>query len=285
VNATWNAVSGATRYIVKRGASGGPYTQVGNPTATTFSESGLANGQYCYVVAAANNDGVSADSAQVCVTLSGCTTDAQCSDGQYCNGQETCSAGTCRGGTAPNCADTIGCTVDACNEANDSCTHTANNAACDDGTFCNGAETCNASNGCQVGTAPCQGTSCDESRDMCVGSCSTNADCDDGQYCNGQETCSAGACQRGTDQGQACYNARTLTRNQQSGSFNTTGEIWFVINENPNGWQASEVQGRRIYVNGVQVTSGQMPLPAAINGRRYFRFTAGDRTWASWSFW
>ena len=86
-------------------------------------------------------------------------------------------------------------------------------------------------------------------------------------------------------QQQAIDAGRDIARNQQSGSFNTTGEVWFVITENPNGWQASEVQGRRIYVNGTQVTAGQMPLPAAINGRRYFRFTAGDRSWASWSFW
>lgn len=286
IAASWNSVSGATSYVLRRGSSGGPYTQIATPTATNHTDSGLVNGQqYCYVVASANADGVGSNSAQVCAAPNGCSSNAQCNDNLYCNGTETCVSGSCQPGTAPTCNDNVSCTVDACNEASDSCSFTGNNAACSDGLFCNGAETCNVTSGCQAGTDPCQGAACNESNDTCAGSCSSNAQCDDGQFCNGAETCSGGACQPGQDQGQGCHNARALARNQQSGSFNTTGEVWFVISENPNGWQASEIQGRTIYVNGVQVTAGQMPLPAAIGGKRYFRFTAGSRPWSSWSFW
>ncbi|HEY0466191.1 MAG TPA: carbohydrate-binding domain-containing protein, partial [Polyangiaceae bacterium] len=83
-----------------------------------------------------------------------------------------------------------------------------------------------------------------------------------------------------------CLTATPLARNQNSGSFNTTGERWFVVSDSINGWQASEMAGRTIRVNGVVVTPGQMPLPAPVNGTTYyFNFSAGSRTWASWSFW
>ena len=83
----------------------------------------------------------------------------------------------------------------------------------------------------------------------------------------------------------ACLSATPLARNQNSGAFGTTGERWFVVNTTINGWQASEMAGRTIRVNGVLVTPGQMPLPPAVNGSHYFQFSAGSFDWASWSFW
>ncbi len=67
---TWAASSGATSYHVKRGTtSGGPYTQVGAPISTSYTDSGLTNGTtYYYVVTAVNSAGESADSAQVSAT-------------------------------------------------------------------------------------------------------------------------------------------------------------------------------------------------------------------------
>lgn len=101
----------------------------------------------------------------------GCTNNSQCDDGLWCNGSEVCSAGSCQTGTAPNCSDGIACTTDACNESTDSCTNTPNNAACNDGLFCNGSETCSATLGCQAGTNPCSaGQTCNESTDTCVSS-------------------------------------------------------------------------------------------------------------------
>ncbi|TFH20826.1 MAG: hypothetical protein E4H03_11585, partial [Myxococcales bacterium] len=129
------------------------------------------------------------------VTVDSCTVDANCSDGDACNGAETCNAGICQSGTpltcddglfcngaetcsatlgcqagtAPNCNDGVGCTGDSCNEGTNVCDHVANNGSCDDGLFCNGAETCSVTLDCQAGTAPncsdgvgCTDDSCNE---------------------------------------------------------------------------------------------------------------------------
>jgi fibronectin type 3 domain-containing protein len=66
----WNASAGATSYHIKRGTtSGGPYTEVAAPMATSFSDTGLTNGTtYFYVVSALNAVGESANSTQVSAT-------------------------------------------------------------------------------------------------------------------------------------------------------------------------------------------------------------------------
>jgi hypothetical protein len=72
----------------------------------------------------------------------------------------------------------------------------------DDELFCNGEESCDeASNTCKHAGNPCKsGFTCDEDDDVCVG-CSIDEDCDDGLYCNGAETCDIGStiCQTGTE--------------------------------------------------------------------------------------
>jgi fibronectin type 3 domain-containing protein len=70
VNLTWNASSGATAYYVKRSTtSGGPYTQIATPTATSYADNSVTNGtKYYYVVAAYNSYGQSANSAEVNAT-------------------------------------------------------------------------------------------------------------------------------------------------------------------------------------------------------------------------
>jgi hypothetical protein len=67
---TWTASSGATSYHVKRATtSGGPYTQIGAPTATSYTDTSLANGTtYYYVVSALDSAGESANSTQVSAT-------------------------------------------------------------------------------------------------------------------------------------------------------------------------------------------------------------------------
>ena len=85
---------------------------------------------------------------------------------------------------------------------------------CDDGAFCNGAETC-VGGFCQAGTPvncndgiACTDDSCNEGTDSCD-NVANNANCDDGLFCNGSETCSATLdCQAGTapncDDGVGC---------------------------------------------------------------------------------
>jgi len=121
-----------------------------------------------------------------------------CADSEFCNGDEICSAGACAAGPARDCADLVGCTVDGCDEVSDVCTHTPDDSRCDDGAWCNGAETCDAQAGCLPGADPCPGQSCNEATDSCEG-CQSDADCDDGLFCNGVETCdsASGDCRAG----------------------------------------------------------------------------------------
>jgi hypothetical protein len=67
VSLTWSASSGATSYHVKRATtSGGPYTQVGAPSSTSYTDTGLTNDHsYYYVVSAVNSVGESPNSSEV----------------------------------------------------------------------------------------------------------------------------------------------------------------------------------------------------------------------------
>ncbi|MFH1111060.1 MAG: hypothetical protein V1790_17970 [Planctomycetota bacterium] len=61
------------------------------------------------------------------------------------------------------------------------------NAQCDDGLYCNGAETC-ANGTCAAGTSPCaQGVTCDETANTCAAAgCGSDADCAEGEFCDTQ---------------------------------------------------------------------------------------------------
>jgi hypothetical protein len=127
------------------------------------------------------------------------TASASCVDEFFCDGEEYCSGGACQEGTAVDCTDSVGCTEDSCNEGTDECVNLPNDAFCDDGQWCNGAETCDVVLECVGGT----GRDCDVSV-VCSGDC-----CDEGQWCTGTETCDALLdCQDGTpvdcDDGVTC---------------------------------------------------------------------------------
>ncbi len=156
---------------------------------------------------------VDIDFGQVTVTVQECFDNTDCDDAQFCNGPEQCVGNVCQAGTAPNCADAIGCTDDSCdfaaNAGTGACLNVPNDANCDDNQFCNGAETCSATLDCQAGTAPncadaigCTDDSCDFAANGGTGAClnaPNDANCDDNQFCNGAETCSATLdCQAGT---------------------------------------------------------------------------------------
>ena len=68
----------------------------------------------------------------------------------------------CQGGTDP-------CPGQLCRESDDTCVECLNNGQCDDGTFCNGAETCDGNGNCQSGANPCLPAEwCNEATTGCV---------------------------------------------------------------------------------------------------------------------
>src|SRR5580692_1760511 len=70
VSLSWSASTGATTYNVKRSTiSGGPYSTLSSPTATTYTDSSVTNAtKYFYVVSALNSAGESANSSEVSAT-------------------------------------------------------------------------------------------------------------------------------------------------------------------------------------------------------------------------
>ncbi|HYC53431.1 MAG TPA: hypothetical protein VEL28_00615 [Candidatus Binatia bacterium] len=177
----------------------------------------------------------------------GVANSASCNDGVFCNGSDTCSGGSCSVHAGNPCSGGAQCN-DQCNEAGDTCFTSlgttcssdgnpctndvcngagscgvANGAPCNDGVFCNGADTCaagscslHAGNPCSGGAAcndqcnevadncavaagaacPADGNPC--TNDVCNGSgtcgVANGAACNDGLFCNGADTCAAGSC-------------------------------------------------------------------------------------------
>lgn len=70
VRLSWNAVSDATSYNIKRSAvSGGPYDAIATATNTSYTDTGLNNGTtYYYVVTAQNSAGESGNSNEASAT-------------------------------------------------------------------------------------------------------------------------------------------------------------------------------------------------------------------------
>ncbi len=109
------------------------------------------------------------DMVELRARRSGCTSDTECNDG-------------------------IVCTEDSCNTVTGECVFAPNNGLCpDDGLYCNGAESCDAQQGCISSGDPCLASNlvCDEDKDECA-RCDVNADCDDGNDCTDDE------CDQGT---------------------------------------------------------------------------------------
>jgi cysteine-rich repeat protein len=118
-----------------------------------------------------------------------------CDDSLFCNGAETCDSGLgCQSGTAPSVDDGVACTDDSCDEASDLIVNAVNDAHCDNGLFCDGAETCDTLVDCQNGTAPgvddgvaCTDDRCDEANDL-ISNIANDLLCDD------QDPCTAESC-------------------------------------------------------------------------------------------
>ncbi len=152
-----------------------------------------------------------------------------CSDGNPCT-TDSCNpiSGTCSytNNTGPCASDGNPCTNDVCDGAGN-CTHPNSplGSSCNDGTFCNGADTCDGAGGCTNHPGdPCAGgpecaRTCNESAGNCfdpatttcasdgnvctddhcdgAGACvhpANTASCDDGLFCNGTDMCAGGMC-------------------------------------------------------------------------------------------
>ena len=145
-----------------------------------------------------------------------CPDDAACDDGLVCDGAESCDpVNGCQPGAPLVCEDGLSCTADSCDEGAGGCAFLPDDAACDDGLFCTGLESCDALLGCQAG-APvtcddglaCTVDECDEGAGGCA-FLPGDAACDDGLHCTGAESCDPVlGCQPGTpvacDDGVGC---------------------------------------------------------------------------------
>ncbi|MBW2272432.1 MAG: hypothetical protein JRG96_04115 [Deltaproteobacteria bacterium] len=119
-----------------------------------------------------------------------------CSNGQFCDGVELCDALLgCQPGTPPVPDDGVPCTVDTCDEVNDSFVFAPDDNQCDDGLFCNGDEVCDPVNNCVLGLpldmddgVVCTADFCNESIDEIV-HFPSHAACDNMIFCDGVEVC------------------------------------------------------------------------------------------------
>jgi hypothetical protein len=175
-----------------------------------------------------------------------CRTAEDCAAASVCAGQVCDPLNGCVGQALPAGADCESdgkaCTDDVCDGAG-ACTHLANTAACNDGIFCNGADTCgdgacsihagdpcvgpdgdgDCSEACDEAAGACDGADpdgspCEDDSNPCTddvcggtGTCihrNNGAPCDDGRFCTSVDTCNAGSCRAGAardcDDGIAC---------------------------------------------------------------------------------
>jgi cysteine-rich repeat protein len=151
---------------------------------------------------------------KVCLTNADCGTDYTCvgmvSETRFCETWKICedanfcTVDTCNDGqdtcthTPKNCNDSVACTVDSCNSGTGACTNAVNNAACDDGNPCTD-DICHPTTGCAntANTLECNdGIEC-TTGDVCVNKVCTGTPgegcgvCGDGQT-NGSEDCDDG---------------------------------------------------------------------------------------------
>ncbi|HXC52255.1 MAG TPA: hypothetical protein VN634_15330, partial [Candidatus Limnocylindrales bacterium] len=171
-------------------------------TSTTCPANGFSSGNTCRTAS-----GI-CDVAETCSGLSSsCPTDGfastsvtcrastgECDTAEVCSGAATCPADSFASGSTPCTSDGNVCTNDLCNGSG-TCAHPSNAASCDDGQFCNGADTCSGGTCSSHAGDPCTGggicgSTCNESTDDCFASaatvCRSSAGvCDVAENCTG----------------------------------------------------------------------------------------------------
>jgi hypothetical protein len=136
------------------------------------------------------------DPAQGCLARPPCEVDADCDDRVFCNGEEFCQAGFCQS-RPRDCADTVDCTEDLCDEPMKQCIHRPLDSRCA------ASERCDRNLGCQPRQPCTQDFECDD-RDpctldrcqerLCQNTPQSGTPCDDGLFCTEDDTCAAGSC-------------------------------------------------------------------------------------------
>jgi hypothetical protein len=124
-----------------------------------------------------------------------CTGDANCDDRQYCNGAEKCVDGQCQAGTPVNCADSVDCTDDICDEDMNVCVNLPNDAKCEPD------ERCDRIRGC-VSTVCESDIDCKDYNDCTIDTCvdstclyeNNPGPCEDGYWCTEDDECVDGEC-------------------------------------------------------------------------------------------
>lgn len=129
-----------------------------------------------------------------------------CDDDLYCNGTDSCLSGNCSQHSGDPCPgpDGDGDCSETCDETNAACTaNDTNGSDCDDGSYCNGKDTCQSGSCSQHSGDPCPGPdgdsdcseTCNEADQSCSGADPSGSSCDDGLYCNGIDECgNTGSC-------------------------------------------------------------------------------------------
>ncbi|MFC1844375.1 MopE-related protein, partial [Thermodesulfobacteriota bacterium] len=201
---------------------GGPYTLFGitaDKTVASLEVTGLPEDTEHYFVVETitephvNNQNTLTSETSVEVSATTLTTFTYYCDGDNDGHFDESSDGTCAGDncwpvdcqTIPgdDCDDSVGMVFPGADEVCDGVDNNCNtqvdeggDTLCDNGFFCDGFETCGASN-CQAGTPPviddgvsCTDDSCNETSDS-IDHTPNNGLCDNGQFCDGSETCDA----------------------------------------------------------------------------------------------
>lgn len=196
----------------------------------------------------------------VCGALEVCLTSndgTPCNDGNACTEGESCSGGECGGGGAVDCDDEVECngvetcspqigcidgtstcddenpcTADICNEITDDCEVENNSAPCDDGLFCNGADSCSGGGCNQHAGDPCDGPgdadpdcseTCDEQAGACTGGDPDDSACSDMDSCTIGDKCAGASCIPGTVVDPGCVPTTTLPEGPLCGDWTGDG--------------------------------------------------------------
>jgi len=129
---------------------------------------------------------------------------------------------------------------------------------CDDGLFCNGAETCDANGKCQAGTDRCPGQMCDDNLDACF-DCLDDGDCDDNNDCTVDSCdsitgcinqsispcCGNGICEAGEDCNICPNDCRRKTTGRPDSRYCCDGDLPNCGDErcSESGWRCGDSVG------------------------------------------